>query len=49
MTTEQYKALQTRLTAIQSFLKIDEKRMHLKEEELKTQDPSFWDDPKKAE
>ncbi len=23
--------------------------MHLKEEELKTQDPSFWDDPKKAE
>jgi peptide chain release factor 2 len=49
MTTEQYKALQTRLTTIQSFLKIDEKRMHLKEEELKTQDPSFWDDPKKAE
>jgi len=23
--------------------------MHLKEEELKSQDPSFWDDPKKAE
>ena len=49
MTTEQYKALQTRLTTIQSFLKIEEKRMQLKEEELKTQDPSFWDDPKKAE
>lgn len=49
MTTEQYKALQTRLTTIQSFLKIEEKRMLLKEEELKTQDPSFWDDPKKAE
>jgi peptide chain release factor 2 len=49
MTTEQYKALQNRLSTIQSFLKIDEKRMHLKEEELKTQDPSFWDDPKKAE
>jgi len=49
MTSEQYKALQNRLSTIQSFLKIDEKRMQLKEEELKTQDPSFWDDPKKAE
>lgn len=49
MTTEQYKALQNRLSTIQSFLKIDEKRMQLKEEELKTQDPTFWDDPKKAE
>ena len=49
MTAEQYKALQTRLSTIQSFLKIEEKRMQLKEEELKTQDPSFWDDPKKAE
>ena len=49
MTTEQYKALQNRLTTIQSFLKIDEKRMQLKEEELKTQDPTFGDDPKKAE
>ncbi|MEY3100753.1 MAG: hypothetical protein RIS63_1657, partial [Bacteroidota bacterium] len=41
MTTEQYKVLQNRLSTIQSFLKIDEKRMQLKEEELKTQDPSF--------
>jgi peptide chain release factor 2 len=49
MTSEQYKALQNRLSTIQSFLKIDEKRMQLREEELKTQDPSFWDDPKKAE
>jgi peptide chain release factor 2 len=49
MTTEQYKVIQNRLSTIQSFLKIDEKRMQLKEEELKTQDPSFWDDPKKAE
>lgn len=49
MTSEQYKALQARLFTIQAFLKIDEKRLQLKEEELKTQDPSFWDDPKKAE
>ncbi|MFM8597320.1 MAG: peptide chain release factor 2 [Flavobacteriales bacterium] len=49
MTAEQYKELQKRLSTIQSFLKIEEKRLQLKEEELKTQDPSFWDDPKKAE
>ncbi|MEN9742753.1 MAG: hypothetical protein RLZZ65_558 [Bacteroidota bacterium] len=49
MTAEQYKELQKRLATIQAFLKIEEKRMQLKEEELKTQDPSFWDDPKKAE
>lgn len=49
MTSEQYKALQTRLSTIQSFLKIDEKRTQLKEAELKTQDPTFWDEPKKAE
>lgn len=49
MTTEQYKELVIRLEKIKSFLKIEEKRMQLKEEELKSQDPSFWDDPKKAE
>jgi peptide chain release factor 2 len=49
MTIENFKDLINRVTAIQSYLKIDEKRMHLKEAELKTQDPSFWNDPKKAE
>jgi peptide chain release factor 2 len=49
MTSEQYKELVIRLDKIKSFLKIEEKRMQLKEEELKSQDPSFWDDPKKAE
>ena len=33
MTSEQYKALQARLSTIQAFLKIDEKRLQLKEEE----------------
>jgi hypothetical protein len=46
MTIENFKDLTNRVTAIQSYLKIDEKRMHLKEAELKTQDPSFWNDPK---
>jgi len=49
MTFEQYKDLTKRVADIQVFLKIDGKRMELKEEELKSQDPSFWDDPKKAE
>ena len=49
MTIENFKDLINRVAAIQSYLKIDEKRMHLKEAELKTQDPSFWNDPKKAE
>jgi len=49
MTIENFKDLTNRVAAIQSYLKIDEKRMELKEAELKTQDPSFWNDPKKAE
>jgi len=49
MTIENFKDLTNRVAAIQSYLKIDEKRMDLKEAELKTQDPSFWNDPKKAE
>jgi peptide chain release factor 2 len=49
MTFEQYKDLTKRVVDIQAFLKIDSKRMELNEEELKSQDPSFWDDPKKAE
>lgn len=46
---EQLKDLQQRINAIAIYLKIDEKRIVLKEAELKTQDPTFWDDPKKAE
>lgn len=49
MTFEHYKDLTKRIADIQVFLKIDSKRTELKEEELKSQDPSFWDDPKKAE
>lgn len=46
---EQLKELKERIERISDYLKIPEKRMQLNEEELKTQDPSFWDDPKKAE
>jgi peptide chain release factor 2 len=49
MTSEQNKELENRISNIHSYLKIAEKSDRLKEEELKTQDPQFWDDPKKAE
>ena len=49
MTNEQYKELIKRVADIQVFLKIDSKRIELNEEELKSQDPDFWNDPKIAE
>jgi len=49
MTGEQNKELEQRILSINNYLKIAEKSQQLSEEELRTQDPSFWDDPKKAE
>lgn len=46
---EQIKELNDRIEAIASYLKVPEKRVLLQEGELKSQDPNFWDDPKKAE
>ena len=46
---DQIKEIHSRINAIGSYLKIEEKRLQLQEEELKTQDPLFWDDPKEAE
>lgn len=46
---DQLKEITQRIVAIEGYLKIPEKRMQLAEEELKTQDPTFWDDPKAAE
>ena len=43
------KEMRKRMEAVEGYLKIREKRMQLKEEELKTQDPEFWNDSKKAE
>ena len=46
---DQLKDILGRIKAIESYLKIEEKRMQLQEEELKSQDPTFWDNPKTAE
>ncbi|HCQ29928.1 MAG TPA: peptide chain release factor 2 [Flavobacteriales bacterium] len=49
MTAEQIKELNGRLEALRGYLDVDTKKMQLEEEELKTQDPEFWNDPKSAE
>ena len=49
MTNDQLKDLKTRISGIHDFLKIEQKKMELKEYELKTHDPEFWNDPKQAE
>ena len=49
ITSDQQKDLTNRIQAIYNYLKIDEKEVELREKELKTQDPGFWDDAKKAE
>ena len=46
---DQLKELKERIVKIGEYLLVDEKRERLKEEEIKTQDPDFWNDPKKAE
>jgi len=46
---DQLKELQQRIQAISTYLKIDQKRIELQESELKSQYPTFWDNPKKAE
>ena len=46
---DQLKDILGRIKAIESYLKIEEKRMQLQEEEVKSQAPTFWDNPKTAE
>jgi len=46
---EQFKTLSERVKAIEGYLNIPAKRLELKEEELKAQDPEFWNDAKAAE
>ncbi len=49
ITSEQLKDLQERQDALERYLNIGEKRIALKEEQLRTEDPEFWSDPKAAE
>lgn len=49
ITSDQLKDAQDRVAALRRYLDIDAKTMQLEEEQLRTQDPGFWDDAKRAE
>ena len=49
ITQDQLKDLGERIQELHGYLKIQDKEFELKEDELKTQDPEFWNDPKSAE
>ena len=49
ITAEQLKDVLDRTEALKRYLNIDSKLIQVEEEQLRTQAPGFWDDPKKAE
>lgn len=49
ITSETLDGLSERLDALRGYLDIDQKRLEIQEDEKLTQDPEFWNDPKKAE
>lgn len=49
ITAEQLKDVQQRTEALHRYLNIDQKQIEYEEEQLRTEAPDFWDDPKRAE
>ena len=49
ITSEQLKDLMDRVDNLYRYLSIEDKKIQLEEEELKTQAPEFWQDQKRAE
>lgn len=49
ITIDQLKEILDRTEALKRYLNIDAKLIQVEEEQLRTQAPGFWDDPKKAE
>ncbi|HZH86967.1 MAG TPA: peptide chain release factor 2 [Brumimicrobium sp.] len=47
--SDQIKSLKERIDKLFEYLSIDDKKRSIHENELKAQDPHFWDDSKKAE
>ncbi len=45
---DQIKELESRREALERCLNIEQKRIDLRNEEEKTQEPAFWDDPAAA-
>ena len=49
ITQEQLKDILDRADKLRHYLKIDEKQIEFEEEQLRTQAPDFWEDPKRAQ
>ncbi len=49
ITQDQYKDLAKRTDDLHKYLNISQKEIEIQEEDLKSQDPNLWDDPKSAE
>ena len=49
ITADQLKDVQQRTDALRRYLNIDQKKIEYEEEQLRTQAPDFWEDPKRAE
>ncbi|MCK0130986.1 peptide chain release factor 2 [Flavobacteriaceae bacterium F08102] len=49
ITTDHIKDIKTRTEKLRDYLQIDQKLIEVSNEEEKTANPDFWDDPKKAE
>ena len=49
ITSDQLKDVLDRADKLKHYLKIDEKQVEWEEEDLRTQAPDFWEDPKRAE
>jgi peptide chain release factor 2 len=49
ITQDQLKDIAERIEKLKSYLEIDKKRIEIANEEEKTVDPNFWNDPKSAD
>lgn len=49
ITSDQLKGVLERTEKLHHYLNIDQKKVEFEEEQLRTQAPDFWDDPKRAE
>jgi peptide chain release factor 2 len=49
MTSEQFKEIKDRVDALQNYLKIEDKKLKIKELENITLEPNFWDNPERAQ
>ena len=49
ITADQLKDVVDRTEKLHHYLNIDQKKVEFEEEQLRTQAPDFWDDPKRAQ